>query len=87
MRVSSLFTQEWWTDPAQCSDFCGQWRRTWNPDWDGRAPPNGEKMKAVGAIRHLRLGLFMVPWWYRGTLPGRCFLGFAKWKATMVWKG
>lgn len=45
--------QEWWTDPAQCSDFCGQWRRTWNPDWDGRAPPNGEKMKAVGAIRHL----------------------------------
>lgn len=46
-------TQEWWTDPAQCSDFCGQWRRSWNPDWDGRAPPNGEKMKAVGAIRHL----------------------------------
>lgn len=45
--------KEWWTDPAQCSDFCGQWSRTWNPDWDGRAPPNGEKMKAVGAIRHL----------------------------------
>ena len=48
--------QEWWTDPAQCSDVCGLWSRRWNPDWDGRAPPSGEKMKAVGAIRHLRLG-------------------------------
>lgn len=48
--------EKWWTDPAQCSDACALWQRTWNGDWDGRGPPPGEKMKATGKIRHLMLG-------------------------------
>ncbi|CAK8994783.1 Serine/threonine-protein phosphatase PGAM5 [Durusdinium trenchii] len=47
--------EKWWTDPAQCSDACALWQRTWNGDWDGRGPPPGEKMKATGKIRHLIL--------------------------------
>eukprot|EP00929_Paragymnodinium_shiwhaense_P002221 TRINITY_DN102434_c0_g1_i1.p1 TRINITY_DN102434_c0_g1~~TRINITY_DN102434_c0_g1_i1.p1 ORF type:complete len:408 (-),score=25.77 TRINITY_DN102434_c0_g1_i1:15-1175(-) len=38
------------------SDTCGLWRRKWHPDWDGRAPPTGEKdikIKPHGRIRHL----------------------------------
>ncbi|CAJ1365348.1 unnamed protein product [Effrenium voratum] len=44
--------EEWWQDPSNCSDACFMWKRQWNPDWDFRSPPTGEKSK-VGKIRHL----------------------------------
>mmetsp|Transcript_15267 Transcript_15267/g.32975 ORF Transcript_15267/g.32975 Transcript_15267/m.32975 type:complete len:367 (-) Transcript_15267:111-1211(-) len=31
------------------------WRRSWNPDWDGRHPPAEKKMKTQGKIKHILL--------------------------------
>jgi len=46
---------DWWKDPTQCSDASALWKRPWNPDWDGRAPPllQVPQVKTTGQIRHL----------------------------------
>jgi len=42
--------------PEMCSDMSALWRREWQHDWDGRAPPSnpdGVKVKVKGRVRHL----------------------------------
>lgn len=52
---------DWFSNPALCSDMSKLWSRTWNPDWDGRAPPPPDPgseeptIKTQGKVRHLLL--------------------------------